>query len=241
MRKRLLTVRSWLAALGVTLAAVSLLAGTGAGPRKGKMPPDLTEILSRMNDSAKNLKTISANIEYTKVTALVNDKSTESGRLFFRKSKNPEILIDIQKPESKTILFKRNRAEIFLPKINQVQEYNLEGKSGLVEQFFLLGFGTEIGELRKTYDVKYLNEEELDGDTTAVLELTPRSEGTKAQLLKVQLWVSEESWLPVQQKFFQPGGDYFLARYTAVKANRQLPSSTFQIKATEDAKRVKMN
>jgi outer membrane lipoprotein-sorting protein len=241
MRKRLLTVRSWLAALGVTLAAVSLLAGTGAGPRKGKMPPDLTEILSRMNDSAKNLKTISANLEYTKVTALVNDKSTESGRLFFRKSKNPEILIDIQKPESKTILFKRNRAEIFLPKINQVQEYNLEGKSGLVEQFFLLGFGTEIGELRKTYDVKYLNEEELDGDTTAVLELTPRSEGTKAQLLKVQLWVSEESWLPVQQKFFQPGGDYFLARYTAVKVNRQLPGSTFQIKATEDAKRVKMN
>jgi outer membrane lipoprotein-sorting protein len=241
MRKRLLTVRSWLAALGVTLAAVSLLAGTGAGPRKGKMPPDLTEILSRMNDSAKNLKTISANLEYIKVTALVNDKSTESGRLFFRKSKNPEILIDIQKPESKTILFKRNRAEIFLPKINQVQEYNLEGKSGLVEQFFLLGFGTEIGELRKTYDVKYLNEEELDGDTTAVLELTPRSEGTKAQLLKVQLWVSEESWLPVQQKFFQPGGDYFLARYTAVKVNRQLPGSTFQIKATEDAKRVKMN
>ena len=241
MGKRLLTARSWLAALGVTLSAVALLAGTGAGPRKGKMPPDLTEILSRMNDSAKNLKTISANLEYTKVTALVNDKSTESGRLFFRKSKNPEILIDIQKPERKTILFKKNRAEIFLPKINQVQEYNLEGKSGLVEQFFLLGFGTETGELRKTYDVKYLNEEELDGDTTALLELTPLSESAQAQLIKVQLWVSEESWLPVQQKFFQPGGDYFLARYTAVKVNRQLPASTFQIKDAEDAKRVKMN
>ncbi|MGH6630024.1 MAG: LolA family protein, partial [Burkholderiales bacterium] len=218
-----------------------LLAGSGPPPRKGKMPPDLTEILSRMNDAAKNLKTVSANLEYTKVTALVNDKSTESGQLFFRKSKNPEILIDIKKPENKSILFKKNRAEIFLPKINQVQEYNLEGKSGLVEQFFLLGFGTETGELRKTYEVKYLNEEELDGDTTAVLELTPRSKGTLAQLLKVQLWVSEESWLPVQQKFFQPGGDYFLARYTAVKVNRQLPGSTFQIKTPPDAKRVKMN
>ncbi len=223
------------------LIAASQAAGSGPAPRKGKMPRDLSEILSRMNDAAKNLKTLSANLEYTKVTALVNDKSTETGRLFFRKSKNPEILIDIKKPETKTILFKKNGAEIFLPKINQVQEYNLEGKSGLVEQFFLLGFGTETGELRKNYDVKYSTEEDLDGDTTAVLELTPLAASIQAQIEKVHLWVSEESWLPVQQKFFQPGGDYFQARYTAVKVNRQLPSSTFQIKAPEDAKRVKMN
>jgi len=212
-----------------------------AGPRKGKLPPPLSEILSRMNDSAKNLKTVSADLEYTKVTVLVDDKSTETGRIFYRKSKNPEILISIAKPEAKTVLFKKNKAEIFLPKINQIQEYNLEEQSGLVEQFFLLGFGTESDKLRKDYDFKFLTEEELDGDTTAVLELTPRSENTAAQLTKINLWISEESWLPVQQKFFQPGGDYFVARYTAVRVNRQLPSSTFQIPGANDAKRVKMN
>ncbi len=193
-----------------------------------------------MNDSAKNLKTVSADLEYTKVTVLVDDKSTESGRIFYNKSKK-EILIDITKPEAKTVLFKKNKAEIFLPKINQIQEYNLEEQSGLVEQFFLLGFGTESDKLRKDYDFKFLTEEELDGDTTAVLELTPRSENTAAQLTKIHLWVSEESWLPVQQKFFQPGGDYFVARYTAVRVNRQLPHSTFQIPGAENAKRVKMN
>ena len=239
MQRQSPAILDWLVALTASLAATALLVASSA-PRKGKMPPDLSEILSRMNDAAKNLKTVSANLEYTKVTALVNDKSTENGRLFFRKSKNPEIRIDITKPESKTILFKKNGAEIFLPKINQVQEYNLEGKSGLVEQFFLLGFGTETGELRKTYDVKYSAEEDLDGDTTAVLELTPLAASVKAQIEKVQLWVSEESWLPVQQKFFQPGGDYFLARYTAVKVNRRLPSSTFQIPGAKDAKRIKM-
>ena len=229
----------------VALALALLAAGipsrdAAASPRKGKLPPPLSEILSRMNDSAKNLKTVSADLEYTKVTVLVDDKSTETGRIFYRKSKK-EILIDITKPEAKTVLFKKNKAEIFLPKINQIQEYDLEEQSGLVEQFFLLGFGTESDKLRKDYDFKFLTEEELDGDTTAVLELTPRSESTAAQLTKIHLWVSEESWLPVQQKFFQPGGDYFQARYTAVKVNRQLPASTFQIKAPEDAKRVKMN
>jgi outer membrane lipoprotein-sorting protein len=229
----------------VALALALLAAGipsrdAAASPRKGKLPPPLSEILSRMNDSAKNLKTVSADLEYTKVTVLVDDKSTESGRIFYNKSKK-EILIDITKPEAKTVLFKKNKAEIFLPKINQIQEYNLEEQSGLVEQFFLLGFGTESDKLRKDYDFKFLTEEELDGDTTAVLELTPRSENTAAQLTKIHLWVSEESWLPVQQKFFQPGGDYFVARYTAVRVNRQLPHSTFQIPGAENAKRVKMN
>jgi outer membrane lipoprotein-sorting protein len=210
-------------------------------PRKGKLPPDLTEILSRMNDAAKRLKSLSANLEYTKVTVLVNDKSKEEGRLFFRQGKPPEIRIEFQQPESKIILFKKNKAEIYLPKINQLQEFSLEQKSGLVEEFLLLGFGSETGELKKSYLLKYLKEEDLDGDTTSVLELTPRKASLASQLDKIQMWVSEESWLPSQQQFFEPGGDYLIARYRAVKVNLKMPSSTFEIHPAEGVKRVKMN
>jgi len=218
--------------------------GSGAAglfPRKGKLPPDLSQILSRMNESAKRLKTLSANLEYTKVTVLVNDKSTEEGRLFYRKGKTPEIRIEFQQPESKIILFKKNKAEVYLPKINQLQEFNLEQKSGMVEEFLLLGFGSETGELKKSYQLKYLKEEDIDGDTTAVLELTPRKESLASQLTKIQMWVSEESWLPTQQQFFEPGGDYLIARYKAVKVNLKIPSTTFEIHPAAGAKRVKMN
>jgi len=207
--------------------------------KKGKLPPDLSEILSHMNESAKRLRTISASLEYTKVTVLVDDKSVESGQLFYRKS--TDILINIKKPEPKTILFRKNRGEIYYPRINQIQEYNLEGKNELVQQFFLLGFSTDSDKLKKDYELKFLNDEELDGEATAVLELTPRSEKVRALITRVQLWVSEESWLPVQQKFLQPGGDYFIARYTGVKVNRSLPASAFRVPAPPDAKRVKMN
>jgi outer membrane lipoprotein-sorting protein len=222
-----------------------IMVGTLASPtprlRKGKVPPDLAEILSRMNETAKHLKTLSANLEYTKVTVLVNDKSTENGRLFYRKGKSAEIRIDFDKPDSKTILFKKNRAEIYQPKINQIQEYDLGQHSDLIQQFLLLGFGTETGELRKFYNLKFLSEEDMDGDTTAVLELIPRKSSVAAQVAKIQVWISEESWLPVQQKLFEAGGDYSIARYTAVKVNRSVPSSTFEIDAPRDAKRVKMN
>lgn len=228
------------AGLWTLLAATMPYAYGSAAYRKQKVAPPLGEILARMNDSAKRLKTVSADIEYTKVTVVVNDKSTEYGQLSFHKDKNPKILLNFQKPDPKIILFKKNKAQIYLPKSNLVQEYNLEKQSGLVEQFLLLGFGTETGELKKLYEIKLNGEEVLDGDTTAILELTPRAESISAQLSKVQLWISEESWIPVQQKFFEAGGDYLITRYTAVKVNRQLPPSTFRNPGPSDAKHVKM-
>jgi len=240
VKNRLFETSLCLGMAWMALAATRTAAMGAPAPRKGKMPPDLAEILSRMNDAAKRLKTISANLEYTKVTVLVNDQSVEEGQLFFHKAKSPDVLISMRKPDPKYISFRKNKAEIYLPKINQVQEYDLEEHSGLVQQFLLLGFGTETGELRKSYQVKYLTEEEIDGDSTAVLELTPRNESIAAQLTKIQLWISEESWLPIQQKFFEPGGDYLIARYSGVRVNRELPSSTFQIPYQKDVKRVKM-
>jgi outer membrane lipoprotein-sorting protein len=53
--------------------------------------------------------------------------------------------------------------------------------------------------------------------------------------------VSEESWLPTQQKIFESGGDYLIAHYSGVKVNRILPGSTFELNPASGAKRVPMN
>jgi outer membrane lipoprotein-sorting protein len=206
------------------------------------MAPALAEIVSRMADARKRLKTLSAKLEYTKVTVVVNDQSTELGQFFFRKAgKNPEILLKFEKPDPKTVLFTKNRAEIYMPKINQIQEYDLEEHGEMVQEYLLLGFGTETGELMKSYRVKLLGEEDLEGDTTSVLELVPQRESIAAHISKVHLWISEESWLPVQQKFFEPDGDYLVARYEGVRVNRKIPYSMFQISTARGAKRARMN
>jgi outer membrane lipoprotein-sorting protein len=221
---------SFLLALGSGLAALPL--------RKNKAAPELREIIARMSDISKHLKTLSADLEYTKVTVVVNDRSTEIGQLYYENGKPPQVLIDFKRPDPKTILLKKNKAEIYLPKINEIDEYDLGEHRELVQQFLLLGFGTNTSDLQKAYEVKFTGEEDIAGDTTAVLSLTPRNRNVAAQLAKVQLWISEESWLPVQQKFVELGGDYLITRYSAVKVNRQLPASTFEIKAP-GAKRVR--
>lgn len=237
--------RQSLIQLAIILALITgegLGAGLGsAAPRKKRPLTDLKEILSRTDEAAKHLKTVSADLQYTKVTVLVNDRSTQYGKFYFHKTKNSEILLDFERPDPKVILFKKNKAEIFLPKTNQIQEYNLERHSELVQQFLLLGFGTDADNLRKAYEIKYLGEEQIGEDNTAVLELVPRRENVAAQLQKVRLWISQESWLPVQQRFFEPGGDYLETVYSAVKVNRSLPSSTFRIPNAKGAKRIKIN
>lgn len=202
---------------------------------------DFAEILSRMNDAAKHLKTVTAHLDYTTVTILVNDKSTESGEFLLRNPKKPEILIRFDTPDPKIILLKGSKAEVYLPKINRVQVYNLERQSGLVQQFLLLGFGSEVSDLKRAYEVKFTGEEELDGETAAVLELVPRDPSVAAQLTKVQVWISEDSWLPIQQKFFEPSGDYLVARYQDIKVNRALPASAFSLRTAKGVQRVKMN
>ncbi len=227
--------------LPVTFSLLAVAPGSPAPRHHKHGVAAFGEILARMNDSAKHLKSLTTNLEYTTVTVLVDDKSTQYGELFYRKDKKTEILIKFEKPDPKVILFKRNKAEIYNPKINQIQEYDVEPRSELVQQFLLLGFGTEVGDLEKSYNLKLVGEEDILDETAAVLELTPLRKDIAGQLDKVQLWISEESWLPMQQKFFQPGGDYLVARYSGTKVNRDLPASTFQIDAAADAKRVRMN
>jgi outer membrane lipoprotein-sorting protein len=245
--------------LPIRLGAVLLLAAACAwsaspAPRMhGQHAPDapsapqnngkhtLSEILARMDEQAHELKTVTADLEYTKVTVVVNDHSTEYGRIYFRKGRSPEVLLQIEKPDTKVLLFHKKHAEIYTPRTNQIQEYNLESHSNVLQQFLLLGFGTESAQMQDAYRIKLLREDHLEGIPVAVLELVPRSTKVAAQLSKVELWVSENSWLPVQQQFFEPGGDYMLARYSAMKVNRPLPSSTFRIRAPKDVKRLQMD
>src|SRR5689334_21624130 len=125
--------------LAILLLALMTLPVFAQG-RKNRL--DLNQIFSHMDESAKPLRTLSADLEYTKVTVLVNDFSTESGQMYFRNAKSPDILIDFKKPAPKVILFRKDKAEIYQPTINQIQEFDLSEHSGLIQQFLLLGFGT---------------------------------------------------------------------------------------------------
>jgi outer membrane lipoprotein-sorting protein len=184
-------------------------------------------VLTMMDNAAKDFHSLTADVEHVKYTAVVKDTSIETGQVFVRH--DDKIRIDIQKPDPKTILRNGDSLYIFTPKINRLEEYNLGKHREVVDQYLALGFGTKGEALKKNYLVTLLREEDFDSHKTVVLELTPKSEQARSQISKIEIWVDEASWIPVQQKFYETGsGDYFLSHYTHVMKNLKIGDGKFK-------------
>jgi outer membrane lipoprotein-sorting protein len=195
-------------------------------------------VLTMMDNAAQDFHTLTADIEHTKYTAVVKDTSTETGHIFVRRDE--KMRIEIDKPDPRTILREGDSLFLFNPKINRVEEYNLGKNRAMVDQYVLLGFGTKGDSIKKGYLVSIVGEEELDSKKTVVLELTPKSEQIRNQISKIQMWVDEASWLPVQQKFFEAGsGDYFLFHYTNEMKNLRVSDGQFKQDWPKGVTRVK--
>jgi outer membrane lipoprotein-sorting protein len=223
--------------------ALALLAGAAIVTASPTVAPsqrttwNLESVLRQMDDEAKDFHSLSADIERTKVTVVVNDHSTEAGSILVRGDK---MLLDFKPPNARTILRVGDSLYIYTPGLNRVEEYNLGKNRALVDQFLLLGFGTESKELQKGYLVTLMKEEKIDDRKTIQLELTPKSDEVRNQVAKIQIWLDESSWLPVQQEFFEAGsGDYSIVRYTKVVRNPGLADSQFKPRWPKGTERIK--
>jgi outer membrane lipoprotein-sorting protein len=201
-------------------------------------PRTVDSVLGLMDHAAQGFRSLTATIEHIKFTAVVSDTSKETGNLYVRKDE--KMRIDITAPDRRTILRTGDSLFVYTPKIKRVEEYNLGKNRSMVDQYILLGFGTRSAEVRKSYDVVLTGEDQLDGRKVAVLELTPKSEEVRKQITKIQMWIDEASWLPIQQKFFEAtSGDYFLFHYSDMKEDLKVPESRFKQDWPKGVTRVK--
>jgi outer membrane lipoprotein-sorting protein len=189
----------------------------------------LDNILKQMDAQAANFHSLTADLERTKVTVVVDDKSTESGQIMVRS--DDKMRIEVTQPDARTILRDGDNFYIYNPKIHRVEEYNLGKKKSLVDQFVLLGFGTSGSSLKEGYSITLQGEETLDNRKVLRLELLPKTDEVRKQLSKILLWIDESMWLPVQQQFFETGsGDYFIIRYRNIKRNVPISDNEFKQK-----------
>jgi outer membrane lipoprotein-sorting protein len=153
------------------------------------------------------------------------------------KPREMRMLIDLREPDPKTVALSGKKLEIYYPKINTVQEYDIGKHRAMMDQFFLIGFGTSGKELAASYNIKLLGSESLAGQKAARLELIPKSKEVLQHLKKLELWVAEATGYPLQQKFFLPANDYMLVTYTGMKINPDLADSALRLKLPGGVKR----
>jgi len=200
------------------------------------------DVLAKMTASAPQFTSMSAGVQRVTYTKVLDEKTTETGTIKIRKvGKDLQVLMEVTNPDTKVFAFRGRKAEMYLPKLKTVQEYDLGKHGALVDQFLLLGFGTTGRELQSAYKVKLAGEDTINGQKTYKLQLTPNSSNLREKLQSVSLWIVESGEYPVQQQFIEPSGDYYLITYSDVKLNPGLTDEGLRLKVPKGTKRELVN
>ena len=191
---------------------------------------DLQKVLGEMDSAAAAFRTTQANFDWEQYWKVVNDKESQKGTVYYRRAgKEIQMMADITDPP-KSVLFSEGKVQVYEPKLKRVTSYDAGKNREAVESFLVLGFGGGGHDLLKSFDVKYLGTEDVGGVNAAKLELTPKSDRVRNIFAKIWLWIDPARGISVQQQFFEPSGDYRLAKYSEIQLNQKIPDSAFKLK-----------
>jgi outer membrane lipoprotein-sorting protein len=225
--------RAWLPSALITV--MLWLSGSNA---VAQTDPNLQKVLAQMDAAAQDFRTAQANFVWEQFFAVVNDKDSQKGTVYYRRSgKDIQMMADIADPP-KSVLFSDGKVQVYEPKLKRVTSYEAGKNREAVESFLVLGFGGSGRDMLKSFEVKYLGTETVDGVKAAKLELIPKSDRMRNVFAKIWLWIDPAYGISVEQQFFEPSGDYRLAKYSDLKVNQKIPDSVFKLKTPGDTKYV---
>ena len=223
--------------LGIVVAGSLLM--TDAWPQS--QSAGLEDVLDQMDAAARNFKTTEANFvtdQYYEVIKDIDESARQKGKIYFRREGGEtQMAADFVEPDKKYVIYSGGKVQVYQPKIDQVNEYNVASKNRAdIESYLVLGFGGSGHDLLKSYDVKFLGSETVNGIKAEELELIPKSERFRNNIARILLWIDPAHGISVQQQLFEPGGDYRLAKYSEIQINQKLPDNVFKLKTTGKTK-----
>jgi len=199
---------------------------------------ELDTVLGRIDKAGATFRSLSAQLKRVSHTAVINEDNTDSGSMLLKRpySRDMRMLVEFSQPDPKTIAFQGRKLEIYFPKMQTVQEFDVGKYRALLDEFLLIGFGTSKADLQASYQINLAGSESVGGQNCALLQLIPKSKDVLQHLTRLEIWVGENGY-PLQQKFYQPGGDYMLCTYSDMKINPDLQDSALKLHLPKNVKR----
>jgi len=223
----------------VLLMAAGWTQAAQAPAGKPSADAQFKKTLALIDQTAANFHSTQANFVWEQYQKVVNDTDTQKGTVYFKRNGDQiEMAADITDPDKKYVLFSGDKVRLYQPKIDQVTQYDTGKHRAEFESFLVLGFGGSSAEMLKSFDVTYAGEEKIGDATTAKLDLVPKSEKVKNTFQHIVLWIDPKLGISIQQQFFEPSGDYRLAKYSDIQLNGRISDSVFKLKTTGKTKVV---
>jgi outer membrane lipoprotein-sorting protein len=215
------------------------LSAAGPAPTKDAWP----EVQTRMDHAAATFQSMTAKVKYLTHTDVLDENSEESGTLTMRKAaaREAEGLIEFTGPNPRVVVFAKRQAQIFYPKINTVNVYDLGKHGEQLDQFLMTGFGTSGSELAHNFDVKAIGVETVQKQRAIKLQLVPKTGEARQYVKKLELWIPETGRpYPLQEKLYEPSGDYRLITYSDLTINPALAPDALKLKTPAGVKYEQM-
>ena|ERR1700720_4089434 len=224
-----------------SFAAVLATVLCGLAPA-AQQPADsdgLDAVLKKMDAAAASFRTTQADFVWEQYEKVVDVTDTQEGTVYYRRSgKEIEMMAEIKKPDRKYVLYRDGTLKVYQPKIEQVMVHPAGKNRSEIESYLVLGFGGSGQDLVKAFDVTYQGSETVSGTASAKLQLVPKSEKLRKTFARIILWIDLQRGISVQQQFFEPQGDYRLAKYSSIRVNEKINNDVFQLKTTSKTQTV---
>ena len=224
-------LRSGLTAIGL----IFILSSFGAVTANAQ----INEILKRMDEHYKALKSLQANIarEVTNSQLGEVDKWAGTISLLPGKGRNLSFRLDWTQPRNEIISVVNGQYVLYTPGIKQAytgdsSSQKVQGNGGGALK--LMSMSKE--EIKTNFDVQYLGQENISsGIPTWHLKLTPK---VKADFKLADIWV-DGNGMPLQAKITQPNDNTDSILLTNLKKNASINGSIFKVSLPKGTNIVK--
>jgi len=203
----------------------------------GLWADDLEATFARMDKAAAGFHGFKSDIRKVSHLDAIGEDTVDSGTITVRRAKPQElnVLVDFTGQDPKTVVLSAKKVDIYYPKLNSVDEWDLSTQYKLMaQQFLLLGFGSNSTELKSAYTVTLEGPDTIGNQKTTRILLQPKDKEMAKQYPKFELWISDETGIALQQKIHERGGDYEIATYSNIKLVN-VPESDVKLKIPADA------
>jgi outer membrane lipoprotein-sorting protein len=194
---------------------------------------DLKSVLDRLNVSAANFRSTSADVEFDTIeTDPIPDTDVQKGVVYYDR-KDGAVRMGVHmsehngKPSGKTYTYIGGTFKLFEPTVNQVTTFT---KAGKWESYVILGFGASGKDLQAKWDIKYLGTETVNGVKTEKLELVAKDADVRKNLSRVDIWLDPDHAVSLKQEFTLSSTGTYVCNYSNFKFNQPLPGDAFTFK-----------
>jgi len=210
-------------------------------------PDRLQTVLAQMDAGSAKLQSAQADVHQELFSKVVKDTERQTGQVYFmRKGTSMQMGLRMFPPDAKPgdqpaqiVEFKDNKARVFNPGTNQVDEFTASGKNQAVAQTLMtLGFGGSGSDLAKAWTITDQGPEQMsDGSKTVVVEkldLKPKDAAIANNYSHITIWVDPARGISLKQVSFEasggaPTGDTRTVFYTGIRLNQKVETGPFAI------------